>query len=235
MYRAPGNYQVTVIVTDDQGATAQATHHVRVERFGEGNLAPVAVISGPLDAAPGQSLTFSARASSDTDGQIVDFAWDFDGTVASGVDVTHSYAQAGNYTLTLVARDDSGLTSQAIHPVSVRQLDPANLPPVAAIGVAANAGGATVQLDGSRSSDPDGQITGYAWDLGDGTVGTGITITHVYPQAGRYVVTLTVTDAAGLRARTGQVLVVEEGAKQPPNQRVPGGNIREWLDSAIPW
>jgi hypothetical protein len=55
-----------------------------------------------------------------------------------------------------------------------------------------------VTLDGSGSSDPDGSIVTYAWDFGDGTTGSGVTVTHIYPSAGDFTVTLTVTDDDGM-------------------------------------
>lgn len=68
--------------------------------------------------------------------------------------------------------------------------------------------GATVTLDGSTSSDPDGDALTYAWDFGDGATGTGAKPTHTYADNGAYVVTLTVTDAAGAQATaTTQVTV----------------------------
>lgn len=54
--------------------------------------------------------------------------------------------------------------------------------------------GATVQLDGSGSSDPEGPVVGWAWDFGDGTKGSGERPTHVYPAAGTYTVSLIVKD-----------------------------------------
>jgi chitinase len=58
--------------------------------------------------------------------------------------------------------------------------------------------GETVTLDGSSSSDPDGNIVSYQWDFGDGNTGSGPTTTHVYSTIGNYTVTLTVTDNDGL-------------------------------------
>lgn len=49
-------------------------------------------------------------------------------------------------------------------------------------------------FDGSGSSDPDGTITSYAWDFGDGSTGSGATPQHTYASAGTYTVKLTVTD-----------------------------------------
>ena len=74
-----------------------------------------------------------------------------------------------------------------------------------------------VTVDGSASSDPDGSITRWAWDFGDGTSGTGPTASHRYAAAGSYPVTLVVTDDKGaVGTRTGSVTVSE-----PPRNAVP--------------
>ncbi|HET7464135.1 MAG TPA: PKD domain-containing protein [Longimicrobium sp.] len=62
--------------------------------------------------------------------------------------------------------------------------------------------GSSVTLDGSASSDPDGDALTYAWDFGDGATGTGAKPTHTYADNGTYLVTLTVTDPAGAEAST---------------------------------
>ena len=41
-------------------------------------------------------------------------------------------------------------------------------------------------FDGSGSSDPDGTISSYAWDFGDGSTGTGVKPDHTYTTAGDY-------------------------------------------------
>ena len=56
-----------------------------------------------------------------------------------------------------------------------------------------------VAFKGSASYDPDGTITSYAWNFGDGSTGTGVSVTHAYSAIGTYTVTLTVTDNGGLR------------------------------------
>ncbi|MFW6639168.1 PKD domain-containing protein [Nocardiopsis algeriensis] len=54
----------------------------------------------------------------------------------------------------------------------------------------------TCAFDGSASSS-GGTVTGWSWDFGDGTTGTGATVEHTYGAEGDYTVTLTVTDDSG--------------------------------------
>jgi len=55
----------------------------------------------------------------------------------------------------------------------------------------------TVHFDASASSSPNGAITGYAWDFGDGSTDTGATVDHTFYDKGTYSVKLTVTDSSG--------------------------------------
>jgi len=67
-----------------------------------------------------------------------------------------------------------------------------------------------VQFDGGSSSDPDGYIAAYVWDLGDGSPSaTGILVSHAFAQAGQYTITLTVTDNEGATDVDQAVVVVK--------------------------
>jgi hypothetical protein len=71
-------------------------------------------------------------------------------------------------------------------------------PPIAAIAAPASASvGQLVTFDGTGSIDPDGAITQYAWDFGDGAGASGATATHAYAAPGTFVARLTVTDNSG--------------------------------------
>lgn len=75
--------------------------------------------------------------------------------------------------------------------------------------------GNPVEFNASASHDPDGTIVSYTWDFGDGTVGTGETVPHVYGEVGTYTVTLTVTDNESYSHSATQDIVVEEGPPPP--------------------
>lgn len=95
-----------------------------------------------------------------------------------------------------------------------------NEPPTATISAAATATtGESVSFDGTGSADPDGTLVDYAWEFGDGTTGTGALVTHVYSEAGTYVVTLSVTDDDGATASATQSLEV---AAPEPSDPEPG-------------
>jgi len=73
------------------------------------NRAPVANAAGPYAGKAGQLLGFNGRASSDADGNIVAYSWDFgDGKTGSGANPSHRYSSAGKYTVRLTVTDDDG-------------------------------------------------------------------------------------------------------------------------------
>ncbi|KSW12473.1 hypothetical protein CF15_07055 [Pyrodictium occultum] len=74
--------------------------------------------------------------------------------------------------------------------------------------------GSNVTFYGLLSYDPDGNITEYHWDFGDGTVASGAIVTHVFEKPGVYNVTLTVVDNTGLRgSKTAAIEVLRRPAR----------------------
>jgi len=161
--------------------------------------------------------SFNASASSDSDGSIVSYSWDFgDGAVASGVTAAHTYAADGTYTVTLTVTDDAGASSATSQTVTVTSATPANQAPVADFSFVCT--DLACSFDGTASLDPDGSIVSYGWDFGDGSTGTGVTPTHTYTVDGSYTVTLTVTDDAGATGTLNQtVSVTAATTNQAPN------------------
>ena len=78
--------------------------------------------------------------------------------------------------------------------------------------------GELVRFDASSSYDPDGTITSYQWDFGDGSTGSGVTVQYTYQQEGTFTVTLTVTDDDGATDSTSKEITVIE-ANEPPEAR----------------
>ncbi|MEJ5866631.1 PKD domain-containing protein [Pseudokineococcus sp. 5B2Z-1] len=159
------------------------------------NTAPSAAFTA---SAAGLQVAVDGSGSSDPDGSVASYAWDFgDGATGSGRTAEHAYAAAGSYVVRLVVTDDDGATASAQRTVEVTA-PPVNAAPSAAF--TASASGLQVAVDGSGSSDPDGSVASYAWDFGDGVTGSGRTAEHAYAVAGSYVVRLVVTDDDGTTA-----------------------------------
>ena len=76
-----------------------------------GNLPPSAAFSVNCQDL---TCTFDASGSSDSDGTITDYLWDFgDGGTGSGTSVSHEYSSAGTFTVSLTVTDDDGATGDA--------------------------------------------------------------------------------------------------------------------------
>lgn len=87
-----------------------------------------------------------------------------------------------------------------------------NKPPVAVIKASPTSGNAplTVNFDASQSYDPDGRITGYEWNFGDGSLGAGVSTQHIYTLPGTYTVVLKVVDDMGAEAYAKEFIIVRE-------------------------
>jgi PKD repeat protein len=82
-----------------------------------GNTSPVAAFTSVCTAL---SCDFDGSGSSDAEGPIAGYAWDFgDSTTGSGVQPAHTYATAGTYTVALTVTDGAGATNLITHPVTV--------------------------------------------------------------------------------------------------------------------
>ena len=110
VYSTAGSFTATLTVTDTHGATGRATRTISVNP----NQAPTA----SMQFAPGcgtapLAVAFDGSRSSDADGTVASYAWDFgDGSSATGATPTHTYTNPGSYTVVLTVTDDGGSTSQ---------------------------------------------------------------------------------------------------------------------------
>ncbi len=87
---------------------------------GNGNFSPVARITAPSKAEVGVPVQFSAASSSDVDGKLTVFVWDFgDGTTSGGMYVNHTFKAPGNYTVRLTVYDNAGASATASEKIEV--------------------------------------------------------------------------------------------------------------------
>jgi PKD repeat protein len=175
------------------------------------NRPPTAAFTTQVDDL---KLTVDGATSSDPDGPIASYTWDFgDGTSGSGVTATHTYSQGGTYSVQLTVADGLGATNSSSRSVTVTP----NQSPTAAF--TSSVQDLKVSLDASTSDDPDGTIASYSWDFGDGATGSGKTDSHTYAQSGTYNVRLTVTDNDGASGSITHDVRVVEPPNEPPAAR----------------
>ena len=198
---------------------AEVAGHYNAAGFNAPNVAPTAAFQSSVN---GQQVTFDASGSSDSDGTITNYAWNFGDGQTQNTNVptvVHDYASPGNYTVTLVVRDNENANSpQASANVFI---DAPNAQPVADFNVTLF--GKDVTVDGAASSDSDGTIVNYRYDFGDGTpVVNSATpsVAHTYAVASDYTVTLTVTDNENGSGQVSHLITTNE-LSPPPNNPVP--------------
>ncbi len=186
-YDTSGTRTVTVTVTDDEGGTDTFSTTVTVLA---NNVSPNADFTGQCT---GLSCTFDGSTSSDPDGSILGYSWNFDdGGTATGAAPSHTFGADGTYQVTLTVTDDRGGTGTLTIPFTVAT---PNIPPVAVIDYSCT--GLNCTFDSSASSDADGFITLQEWDFGDGLTENGMTLPHAYGAHGTWTVVLRVTDNRG--------------------------------------
>ena len=208
---AVGIHEVTLTVTDSAGATDTDSLTITV-----GNAGPIAQ-AGPDQTiiqtdATGSTITLDGSDSSDisstnapdNDNDIANYVWTENGvSLGSGVTLNQIFA-VGVHEVTLTVTDTVGNTDSDSLTITI-----GNAGPVAQAGpdqtvTQTDATGATLQLDGSGSTDisstnapdNDNDIVSYVWSENGLSLGSGVALSHVFA-VGVHEVTLTVTDTAG--------------------------------------
>ena len=201
-YITEGSYTAQLTVTDDDGNQDTASRTVQALSSSSAviNAPTASVTASPVSGQAPLVVDFDASDSSDSDGSIVSYTWEFDdGTTAFGVTATHTYATPGSYTVQLTVMDSDFATSIEWIDIEVSASPISNDAPSATFTATPVSGVAplTVSFDASDSSDSDGTITSYSWDFGDGETAIGVTTNHTYTSGGSYTAQLTVMDDDG--------------------------------------
>ncbi|GLS83010.1 PKD domain-containing protein [Paraferrimonas haliotis] len=204
-----GAYSFELTVSDSAGDSARAEIVASVA-MADTNSAPIAHAGSDINVLVGQVAQLDASASNDPDSMDnLTYQWSEisapDGSIATissatGIVPTFTPDVAGVYVFELVVND--GTVDSTADQVSILAKDMDHAP-VAQISAPANAplGANPIQLDGSASSDPDGDALSYSWHL---RPPAGSALNSVLPNdpavsfipdvAGQYVVELIVND-----------------------------------------
>lgn len=234
-YRTPGNYSVSLTVSDGMTETT-ATTNVTVEDDGTvdpgaetNNQAPqVRILSvGPqLTGTPDTIFRFYTQGQ-DTDGDQLTYLWDMgDGQQMFIQNPAYRYAEAGQYQVQVRASDglreatdqitinvqEADLRGSATDPTADPENEPENQPPTLGItAVAPSTKGFTTTLFRffSQVNDPEGLPLEFSWDMGDGNTVTGQNPIYRYDLPGTYLVKASVSDGE-LTSEAEVTVTVEE-------------------------
>lgn len=214
-YTTPGTHNVRLNVNDNCWHYDIARQGVTVEGSINADFT-----AQPTTGSEPLEVTFDASGSSDQDGTIVSYEWDFDdGQSGEGVTTTHTYTSIGRYLASLTVTNDVGATHSMTREIKVGV-------PTAAFTAQPTSGlpPLEVAFDASASTDP-GTILEYEWWFGDGEIGQGITTTHTYSTLDNYSVRLIVINDVGeLDSSTQKIRVGAPTAAftaQPTSGQVP--------------
>jgi PKD repeat protein len=208
LYGAPGEYELTVNITDSLGTVEAQSFHIVVNA----SLVQPLVV-GVVDSASSGPAPLTVYFVSTAAGGVGPYrmGWTFgDGTTAASASVNHTYTVPGTYTATLSVADTRDTVSAATATVTVgpglwvrASVTPASVELLAPVTFNASVGG---------GSGPYNVFWGFGDGLGSGAINT----THSYSTPGTYPITLRVVDALGT-AKTQNFTVVVVGTISSSN------------------
>ncbi len=207
--RNPDGYGTFDGALDDVRIYSAALSHAQIQDLMDpsstpSNLEPEAALTAqpPRGEAP-LSVAFDASNSSDDDGTISSYVWDFgDGTSDTGALVSHDYQASGVFDVTVTVTDDDGATDVASTSVTV-DAPPQEQPPTAGFTISCSA-----EMN-STSSDADGSIMTSSWNVNGVDVGSGTSLTRLFDSPGAHSIRLTVTDDDGNQSEVTRTVTIE--------------------------
>lgn len=184
---------------------------------GGGNIPPTADASAgePYTGFVNEQITFDGSASSDSDGNITTWFWDFgDGSNASGKIVTHSFTEKGNYTVTLTVTDNADATGDY---ETTAVISKANNPPSQPTINGPSKGSTDAMITYSfTSSDEDNDDIRYIIKWGDDSSNTteyaanntAVNASHSWMNPGLYTITCYAEDDQNAQSSQRSLLVM---------------------------
>jgi PKD repeat protein len=189
-YLVPGTYTVTLTATDGWLRAGTTTRQVVLVEPAT-NAPPTVTFTANCTALTCQMNSFGTV---DPDGDVIRYSWNFGDLTAASTTASpsHSYTTQGTYTITLTVTDGWNRVGTATRTVTMTE-PLTNVAPTAVF--TATCTGLTCQLNSAGTTDANGDPLRYSWNFGDLTaVSTAVTPLHLFPAAGTYTITLTVSD-----------------------------------------
>ena len=196
-YADRGFYMVTLTVRDDDGKIGKSSMIVEVENVIPSLAAETDKIIGDED----EKILFLGEGwDTPSDSNDLKYRWDFgDGSISEWTNTpgaSHTYSNAGNYSVRFEVRDDNNDLNSTTVTVKIN-----NVPP----GCKSSSNGTIFYEDDpvnfacikSWDTSSDMNSLKYYWDFGDGTTAEGKYINHSFKQEGNYKVHLIVIDDDG--------------------------------------
>jgi|GEM_PF-3797867 len=181
------------------------------------NSPPTADAGGPyIGFTPGAMIDFDGSNSTDSDGTIENYTWDFgDGNVSYEMSPSFAFEFEGTYTVELTVTDNGGATGSD---TVVIDIVAANVPPAAPVISGPSFGSMNESLTYTVSaSDADAEdlLFDFDWDDGEsdqsGPVPSGndSSVSHMWSVAGIYTIEVTASDNETSSAPTTKVVAID--------------------------
>ena len=181
-YASAGTWTATCTVADGAGSQTSSSTVVHASPS-------VTLALDHAAASPGTRLSFTATATGGSGGYR--YHWMFgDGSEADGAAVSHAYGSPGQYTASVIVHDSVGGTVEGSVTMTV-----AYLVAMATESTASATTADTITFTATAVGGAGGPYT-FVWHFGDGTMGSGASVSHRYQNPGEYTPSVTVIDAA---------------------------------------
>ena len=216
-YPDEGNYNLALTVRDEDGGSATVIRTVTIT-----NVPPLVLATDGLKATEGQVITVTGIAT-DVVGDVLTYTWDLDDNGSFETPPTRATTASTNGALkTVDLRSPASWPTGGQKTIAVRVIDgdggvttdtttvDVNFTPVAdAGGPYSGNEGEPITFTAVATDTDSGDTLTYSWDMGDGSnPKSNRVVTHIYPDNGTYIATLTVKDGqGGIISDTAQVTI----------------------------
>lgn len=217
-YREGGTGLDKILITADTCAPMGVGSDTTDICMVEDNQIPVARAGADTTLYAGSdstaTVTLDASASEDADGEIVMYSWSQEAEPVADTAAITPVLPVGTHTFLLTVEDERGATAMDTVVVTVIEEEvTVPEPPTANAGldttIFAEADSILVTLDGSVSTDPDGELTAYTWMIANDTIAEGMQ-PQVNLPVGIHEIVLEVMDDQGLTDTSRVVITIEE-------------------------